>query len=113
MAIPVIMVTTKRQKKPTVAALRLATLLKKRLGHRCFPVNFVKFLRIVCFIEQLQWVPLERRGTAQKIKFPIKDYFCKYDQIFRKPRIWSHLLKKFLTEHFSFCAVGGHYYEMI
>ena len=25
---------------------RPATLLKKRLWHRCFPVNFVKFLRI-------------------------------------------------------------------
>ena len=25
--------------------LRPATLLKKRLWHRCFPVNFVKFLR--------------------------------------------------------------------
>ena len=24
---------------------RLATLLKKRLWHRCFPVNFAKFLR--------------------------------------------------------------------
>ena len=29
-----------------VAGLRPATLLKKRLWHRCFPVNFVKFLRI-------------------------------------------------------------------
>ena len=28
-----------------VAGLRPATLLKKRLWHRCFPVNFVKFLR--------------------------------------------------------------------
>ena len=28
-----------------VAALRPATLLKKRLWHSCFPVNFVKFLR--------------------------------------------------------------------
>ena len=28
-----------------VAGLRTATLLKKRLWHRCFPVNFVKFLR--------------------------------------------------------------------
>ena len=27
------------------AGLRLPTLLKKRLKHRCFPVNFVKFLR--------------------------------------------------------------------
>ena len=25
--------------------LRLAALLKKKLWHRCFPVNFVKFLR--------------------------------------------------------------------
>ena len=29
-----------------VAGLRPATLLKKRLWHKCFPVNFVKFLRI-------------------------------------------------------------------
>ena len=28
-----------------VAGLRLATLLKKRPWHRCFPVNFAKFLR--------------------------------------------------------------------
>ena len=28
-----------------VAGLRPASLLKKRLWHRCFPVNFVKFLR--------------------------------------------------------------------
>ena len=27
------------------SGLRTATLLKKRLWHRCFPVNFVKFLR--------------------------------------------------------------------
>ena len=27
------------------AGLRSATLLKKRLWHTCFPVNFVKFLR--------------------------------------------------------------------
>ena len=29
-----------------VAFLKSATLLKKRLRHRCFPVNFAKFLRI-------------------------------------------------------------------
>ena len=28
-----------------VAGLTPATLLKKRLWHRCFPVDFVKFLR--------------------------------------------------------------------
>ena len=28
--------------------------LKKRLWHRCFPVNFVKFLRATFFIEHLR-----------------------------------------------------------
>ena len=36
-----------------IADLRLATLLKERLWHRCFPVNFVKFLRTPFFIENL------------------------------------------------------------
>ena len=32
-------------------------------------------------------------NTAQKMKFSIKDFFSKCDQIHRKLRIWSHLLK--------------------
>ena len=36
-----------------VAGLRPATLLKKRLWHRCFPVNFVEFLRTPFFIKHL------------------------------------------------------------
>ena len=43
--------------------------------------------------------------TAQKMKFSIKDFFSKYDQIRRKLRIWSHLLKKSLMENFISCAV--------
>ena len=43
--------------------------------------------------------------TAQKMKFSIKDFFSKYDQIYRKLRIWSHLLNKSLMENFVFCAV--------
>ena len=39
-----------------VAGLRPATLLKKRLWHRCFPANFVKFLRTPFFIEHLCWL---------------------------------------------------------
>ena len=38
--------------------LRPATLLKKRLCHRCFPVNFVKFLRTPFFTEHLWWLLL-------------------------------------------------------
>ena len=42
--------------------------------------------------------------TAQKVKFFIKNFFSKCDQIRRKLRILSHLLKKFLMENFVFCA---------
>ena len=41
-----------------VAGLRPATLLKKRLWQRCFPVNFPKFLRMLILIEQLRWLLL-------------------------------------------------------
>ena len=41
-----------------VGGLRPATLLKKRLWHRCFPVNFVKFLRTPFFIEHVWWMLL-------------------------------------------------------
>ena len=44
--------------------------------------------------------------TAQKMKFSIKDFFSKCDQICRKMRIWSHLLRKSLLENFIFCAVS-------
>ena len=43
--------------------------------------------------------------TAQKMKFSIKDFFFKCDQIRRKLRIWSHLLKKSAMENLIFCAV--------
>ena len=43
--------------------------------------------------------------TAQKMKFSIKDFFSKYDEIRRKLRIWPHLLKKSLMENFIFCTV--------
>ena len=39
------------------------------------------------------------------MKFFIKDFFSKCDQIRRFLRIWSHLLKKALMENFIFCAV--------
>ena len=43
--------------------------------------------------------------TAQKIKFSIKNVLSTCDQIHRKLRIWSHLLKKSLMENFIFCSV--------
>ena len=42
-----------------IARLRLATLLKKKLWHRCLPVNFVKFLRTPFLLEHLRWLFLK------------------------------------------------------
>ena len=36
-----------------VAGIRPATLLKKRFWHRCFPMNFAKFLGTTFFTEHL------------------------------------------------------------
>ena len=47
----------------------------------------------------------ESSDTRQKMKFSIKYFFSKCDQIGSFLRIWSHLLKKSLIENFIFCAV--------
>ena len=47
--------------------------------------------------------------TAQKIRFSIKDYFSKCDQIRSFMWICSHLQKKSLTGNFIFCAVPTWY----
>ena len=39
------------------------------------------------------------------MKFSVKDFFSRCDQIYRKLQIWSRLLKKSLMENFIFCAV--------
>ena len=44
-------------------------------------------------------------STAQKMKLFITDFFSKCDQIQRKLRIWSHLLKNSAVKNFIFCAV--------
>ena len=51
------------------AGLRPATLLKKRLWHRCFPVNLAKFLRTPFFIEDLWWLLLNADSATMKWVF--------------------------------------------
>ena len=41
-----------------VAGFRLATLLKKKLWQRCFPVNYAKSLGTPFLTEQLRWLLL-------------------------------------------------------
>ena len=40
--------------------------------------------------------------AAQKLKFSIKDFFSKCDQVRIKLRVWSDLLKKSLMQNFIF-----------
>ena len=52
----------------------------------------------------LAWFRSPFGFTAPKMKFSIKGFFSKCDQIHRKIWIWSHLLKKSLIENFIFCT---------
>ena len=45
--------------------------------------------------------------AAQKLKFSIKDFFTKYEQICNFLRIWSYLLKNSLMGNIVSCAVTG------
>ena len=47
----------------------------------------------------------ENTLAALKMKFSMKDFFSKCNQIRKKLRIWSHLLKKSLMGNFIFWAV--------
>ena len=44
-----------------VEGLSPATLLKKRLWHRCFPLNFANFLRTPIHTGHLRWLLLEKK----------------------------------------------------
>ena len=48
-------------------------------------------------------------NTAQKMKFSIKDFLIKCDQIRRKLWIWSHLLKKSLMQNLIFLCSATKY----
>ena len=61
-----------------------------------------------CFVSfhVSRWYHLAQLFTVQKMKFSIKDFFIKCDQIRSFLRIWSHLLKTCFIENFTFCAVA-------
>ena len=52
--------------------LKAATLLKKRLWHRFFPVNFVKFLRTTFSIAQI-WATAFALSFVNPTKKPVKE----------------------------------------
>ena len=88
-----------------VAGLRPATLLKKRLWHRCFPVSFTKFLRTPFISEHPQWLLLGHRHWRD-----VQDFFlchfcvlCPYQD---PKKEWTQKMYNFgqtaLFDHFCF-----------
>ena len=48
--------------------IRPTTLLKWRLWHRCFPVNFAKFVRTPFFTEHLRWLLLREHKLLHNFR---------------------------------------------
>ena len=67
--------------------LRPATLSKKRLWHRWFPGNLVKFLRAAFFIEHLRWLLLRH-------EFPANIYLSKHFKVNKRNRKWCEIYSK-------------------
>ena len=56
--------------------------------------------------------PLVYQPLHKKMKFSVKDFFSKCDQIRSFLQIWSDLLKKSLMENFIFSAVNRSLYGL-
>ena len=63
--------------------------------------RFENFFRYIIFFSE----SFLSSTTAQKVKFSMKDFFRKLNQIRSFLRIWSHLLEISLMENFIFCTV--------
>ena len=57
----------RRHEKDQKQSTQPATLFKKRLCHRCFPVKFAKFLKTSFLTEHLQWLLSKRWKIAKPI----------------------------------------------
>ena len=79
--------------------LRTATLLKKRLWHRCFHVNFVKFLRTPSVTKYLQWLLPKMLSFCWSII-----YF-----VFFKRKLSFEIRTLKIIIYPSFCFSSGHY----
>ena len=55
----------------------------------------------------MSFAQFEKLAHCTKNEVSIKDFFSKCDQIRRKLRIWSHLVKKSLMENSIVCAVNS------
>ena len=74
-----------------VAGLRPATLLKKRLWYRCFPVNFAKFLTKP-FLKNTSW-RLLLKGNQNLLKIESRRTFCGWGRCNKQLRVSRDVLQ--------------------
>ena len=75
-----------------VVGLKPATLLKMRIWHSCFPVNFANILRTPFFIEHLWWLLLSKNNKNNKNnKLVLNNLVVR--KIFRKTNIFYSLTR--------------------
>ena len=77
-----------------------ATLFKKRLWHRCFPVNFAKFLRAAFLKENLRWLLLYSTLWRRKSLQGILDSYLG----------WVIFYSKDSIENILFCKISHMFY---
>ena len=65
--------------------------MMKKTHHLCFIGSYIRL-----------WGNCTKNKTVQRMNFSIKEFFSKCDQICRKLKISSHLLKNSLMENFIF-----------
>ena len=69
----------------------LESLFKKRLQHKCFPVNIAKFLRAAFFIAHLWWLLLNLK--IREVLLDVHRDFLSSDYLFSIHRIFKEFLQ--------------------
>ena len=76
-----------------VAGLRTVTLLKKRFWCRCFPVNFLKFLKTPSITEHLRWLLLKAPVNQLIFREELVDLQLHYSRTFSQ-EVFKHMCFK-------------------
>ena len=84
-----------------------ATLLKERLWHRCFLVNFVKFLRTPFFTEHLWWLLLDLSGNTLtwNISLILTPYNSHKKLSFKTHKLTKNLFRLTFLQYISHFAI--------
>ena len=80
--------------------IKLLALFKKRLWHKCFPVNFTKFRRTPRFTEHLRWLLLQM--------FSFKFYETVLNRYFKEHH-HATVSETFTNTSFCYIFQGGFY----